>query len=239
MKQLDLLKELEVLEKHKKAKEEHRKFVDFMHPHFGLNERPKYCEIRMRPLWAMGLYGDGKIYVSNSHRYGLRSNAFTTWHESSHFLHFHRNQLYSAELKRKIKREESYSDDEFTVNETVANLGAFIYLEKKFGLSQQNIIKYAFADHDETNIDEMLSLVIALRDKSLLAKIAALTANEAMKLIQPYKEEADLYLNSLCKKQIPSKDFEKDSDFSFRGKSYFPQVSPADRLDISQVEFDF
>lgn len=187
------MEQLDLSAKQKIAGEEHRKFVDFMHPYFGLKNHPGYCKVIVRPLFLRGYFGRDYDEIGLSDYLEKNEIKYITWHESAHYLHpFSRqeNLLLKDSPKRNI-----------FLAEVVANLGALIFLDENYGLSSENIKKY-FAGNRKRwifNEDELTSLVIAKRNKDLLARMVNSDMNKVRRIFTPYRKEARIYLNSLCK----------------------------------------
>ncbi|MEK6760833.1 MAG: hypothetical protein AABX93_02830 [Nanoarchaeota archaeon] len=212
---------------------EHRRFVDFMYSRYGLDEHPGYCEVRMREMFPSGTYEHNPLLINLSEDgfTTIPSHLFTTAHESSHFLH---DKINSKRFE-KTMADKNYA--EYFVDEVIANLGAFIYLdEQRGGLSQRRIRGFAGKDVKRDK-RELVPLIIAIKDKSILVKIVDKNTHDAIQIIKPFMREARLYAKSICDKYIPSKDKEVD-DFSFQGQPYQPHSYEEYGLD-NQLEFSF
>ena len=187
MEQLDFMKQMV-------AEEEHRKFVDSMYPRFGLKNHPGYCEIK-RPLFNPGCLvetDDGQIKMFLNDDIEEDAFKYTTWHESSHFLH-----PFWRQNRQKLK---DTPQRNYRLNEIVAELGSLIFLDENYGLSSENIRKYLAGGRKSRkfNEGELTALVIAKRNKDLFGKIVNDDMNNVRRILTPYRKEARIYLNSLC-----------------------------------------
>ena len=117
---------------------------------------------------------------------------YTTWHESSHFLH-----PFWRQNRQKLK---DTPQRNYRLNEIVAELGSLIFLDENYGLSSENIRKYLAGGRKSRkfNEGELTALVIAKRNKDLFGKIVNDDMNNVRRILTPYRKEARIYLNSLC-----------------------------------------
>ena len=211
MEQLDFIKQIENSEKQELAENEHKKFVDLMYPHFGLDNRPDYCEIIIKPMFGMGHLCKNPFRIEINNRYNLKENRnkiiHTVWHESSHYLHY---------LKNPYPIKEEFSDDEFQHDERIylvegiADLGALLMLEKEGGLDYNQVRRYHMKIPDKRLCEEeMLVWVIAMKDPGLLKKLVKENIPKARELMNQHREEASIYVNSICRKglEIPDDSF--------------------------------
>ena len=156
----------------KTAEREHREFVDLMYPYFGFDKNPRYTKVIVRPILGYGAIGiSSTIYLNN--RSSFEERRYTNWHESSHFLHSRFNKEYEFDrpfLFEEKDGEESDSSRQ-VLSESIAELGALIFLDLTEGLNPNTIKKYCLHHHMNgwLNSEEINALFkIAKEDKGLL-----------------------------------------------------------------------
>lgn len=176
--------EVDLQRKQEIAELEHERFVDLMHPYFGLDRHPGYFEIKVRPLLVSGIWGRSVICLSDST--DVEDLCYSTWHESAHLLHFRKNP-YVADEVIKSKR----FGKKIILAEMVAELGSLIFLDITEGLNSKAIKKYSIEPEmnsalDPLDIDVMIR--IAKQDKGLLEKLVkSCNPNRAVRLVRSYQ----------------------------------------------------
>ena len=147
------------------AEEEHRKFVDFMHPYFGLREHPGYLPITVRPLFVIGMLKNNPLRILLDEDCNEKGLSYTIWHESSHFLHY--------EINPEIV---SYSDEKSVrLAEIVSEFGALIYLDSINKLGSETFEEWdinAKMNLNMTNKDILAVMNSSMFDKKLLQRLA-------------------------------------------------------------------
>ena len=224
--QLDLFKEIKRLGIQKNAEKEHKKFVDFMFPLYGLKEHPGYCKVNVRPLLIDGAFNSPRtIHISDSH--GSSEEAkYTMWHESSHFLHH----LVNPSIFEETGRAEEYTP--FTrLAEVAADFGALVYLDSVEKLNPEVFDNYQINSECNWGLEKADILAVmnaAMFDKGLLEKIVkAENFDAAKKVMEPHYKEAEFYNNSICRLGI---------DFSTRD---LERAKIAEKKGISVYELPF
>ncbi len=150
-----------LLEMQRLAETEHQKFVDFMHPLYGLESHPGYCPVKIKHMLLADSClngGDYEIYINPSENLGEIS--YTTWHESSHYLHYSIN---PSELNNQ-------NGNNIILKETLADLGALVYLENLENLDAQTIKRF-YPEFCKDNLFNV-ALNLAKKRKDLIKKLA-------------------------------------------------------------------
>ena len=159
-------------EEQRLAEEEHVKFVDFMYENFGLEKNPGYCGIIIRPLMTSGSLSLKEnllqIHINKDCK-STEEIRFTTWHDSSHYLHYLTN---PSEIENKI-------GDNIVLKETIADLGALIYLNEIENLSLENVKR--FYPKFERDTSFIFALKIARSKPELLERLAKWGYNNIFK----------------------------------------------------------
>lgn len=174
-----------VQRKQKIAELEHQRFVDIMHPYFGLGQHPGYIGIRVRPLLVSGILSRSGIYLSDSD--GVEDLSYGAWHESGHFLHNIRNPYMMGELE-KSKR----FNNRVVLAEIVAELGTLIFLDVTEGLDSKVIEKYSIGPEMNTALNpEDIDIIIniAKQNKGFLEKLAkGNNPHQLVRSVRSYKK---------------------------------------------------
>jgi len=166
----------------------HRRFVDIMHPIFGINPSPDYVQINFRLMIMNGsaiiAYPELKILLCDAYLDpGSTSSTsnhggefeYTTAHESAHILHAIKN-------GENIKGKRSINTGSGHINEIVADLASLIFFDiegdsQSYLKCSMNAAAEIFTAHKET---------LFRRPRQLLTRIVTQDPRTAYNTIREY-----------------------------------------------------